>query len=1718
MKAIDDVNSGLITNPTIVLFGNVTLSSPIEIKYPCKIDLNGYDLILSQTNTLTLLQSGTVELLSSGSDSTHSAIANSIIIDNTDAIFNIDDSCLNYSDCVNIVNYNESGTIDLLIERLENKIGYGLTNNQAINVFGGLKYASGQVVITTTDDTNYSYTNGTITANSSSRTVINSIAFEDNEFSFSIVGTGNDAIHQSILTNELKHVPNSTNGIYNGDHTITNDLFLPKAIPSKNVTITWHSSDETAINSNGELVGNTKGTVVVMYATIRVNNSVYSDTFTFKVSSQNNETRFIDLMAQLSPITLNTVYKPATSNEDLAYFFLPIINENTKYDYRETYTTPYGAGGDAYEWVGYAHDIGLEEIEYQMINTYNYITVLDSATDNTNNSSAVVYLNTYVFYTFGQITAKGKFKNDDTIYEVKVNIIIELGDNDELQDMVFNYVSGELHEDRANVLRNIISTRREFGMANEKGDFYLPSTYMSYSIVYDIPNSVRGIIKEIVAPGATGEDGVTNDTQDYLIRINPEGFYTTDGTCGVTVSIKLASLPPNYQRESRILYFDIPGALHCDLNGFINPSVFTAVKYQVFTQLPANERAHESGFVLNNGIITNNTGNYILQYDINARTTDVVTGEASTYEGCKTLAFTTDANHVGTNNEKAIYLSTMLEWAVSNDVVIDPSGYTENYSNGLIYVDANEKASIKNYFIEATGCDSATFESVWAESVRQESGCLFTKDNSGKYFLDAVRSTISTIVDSYFKCTEIIQWATDEREFGIPTDVGFTCTVRATPNSGTIRNRDWNINLDAIRNNNITITTTNFATYCTSSNASTTTGRNSQCYTEAYADDETAYMSNNEATMLLQFLFNTFTNNTTQVNILNSFIEYTTKPTYLKVDGTNKLVCKLYELLGIDVHGFTTRYMSGVIEANNTTCDHIVAVSTIDGSNVGINYFKALETLYVKAGNPSMFHTSESMEVFFTRLTTYNKELSTLVLIGCALDNVVFDLSRIVNISKLENLDISGNSGISNIGYLLQLDMSQLNYVNICGVDVLLRYSEFTLASIYLAGNLGNTIYYYPDNTTIKTLYTESSASHDYLVYLSEFKKLNGVQLQLNNEIYTGDNTNTVNITWKVDNGNPVYMVSATERLEEINSLSQMVSMVSNHYYCNSESSFTVTIGNNTYTFNPGHVYRMYLSNGYPTFVDVLGNIQTVNSIPTTGFTQEEINNLPIGETTTDPVETSRTSNNSFTYTRHTTYNTKYYYQVDGFKVNSEIMYLYQLTQTTNTTISYEYYYSRGSQGTKTVTYYYNGTNAQTISANGNTVTINPGDIVTINYEYMNSESRIRYTYDVVQTEVEVMYGIQDSDEQDDLQIFDKYQIILRLPAQTTTIMYSTWDIPSTWYGWIDLLCPTSHTLTTGNPTNNNQTSTSNTVSNVITSSSLLFNNLRVINNTTNVTSFANDALNYTNGNKHYYYNGTSGSASYYINGVENTLSVTMNTIYKYVFDNTGYHCTANAGVTQPAAGTITMDGILAEANATISADGMYNQNFGLYYGNFYCYRGVTFTTSNNNTYTQYGVYRLLLNEQGRFYFTNDETLLDGYDNTFDITDNENTFMGYASASSPSVGRIVYLESTDNPYYYARNNFYYVHFSEATGLYFMRKCGSAEYVIDTNTMNGNITNSFRMDNLRFHDDSININTYSGTGGTNVVDLIAMIQVNENGVLHTYSRLFKITVIGFNKGV
>ena len=1161
-RAVDDVNSGMLADPCIVLGRSVTLTRSYALTHPATLELDGHSLELGG-NTLTLCGAGrfAITSLSPAKASALSSLG-SIVLDHDEALLDIADFFAQngtnvgalYGALVRLQRYDADAASSLLLERMEQTFAHGVYAGDTVQLFGALSFYIADLEASAEFG---ALMGGSLALPDAALTAQCRVTVNGTSKDLKVIGTNDSALEQ-IKQGVLAHLPTDSY------EKITSDVFLPSSVPALDATITWMSSDEDTITPNGEISDVVKDNApVTLYAYIRINDTVYTESYSFHVSSQNNETKFSYLVAQLSPIFLDTVFArdedKGTDNGILSHHYLPVVNDGSDYDYRHAFSTP-EARPSPYVWFAYK-DIGLEKLEYSVSTTYNYVSV---QTDQ--NGDTYAYLNSAVFYDYAQINLKGTFKNGE-VYEGIVNVTISLGDDADLQNKVFRFIESTLGE--IDVLQNILDTRVAEGMLYERGDFYLPSRYMTYTVSYSIPASSVNVISGIVAPGASYGNGQINESEMYLIRVDPAYFYSSETAVGLNISIKPESL--DIGGEARILYFTVPPVIKPDESGFNNLGVFNAVKYQIFQQLPDAEREGATGFTLTSTSLQNKTGAYILCRDAAFATT-------------LTLYVTKDS--VSTDNSKIYTLMRLIEWATSKDTLSASSIWSSGgstLSDGNEFLTAPEITVIKNYWRSATG--SVISDTLWNTVFQRAIGRVITNGD----VLNGYIKNIGLDAATYFKYVEMLNFALDKQNFG--TTAGGQW-AGSPPNLGTLK-RQYTFNGDG--------------TYTLDATASDY--KNSKYYKQSYyQEDQSPYISEAEAELLRALVLNLAAgkNTTAATNAGNSYVQafdqYVVIPTYLNAGGIGLLTKAFYEALGTDAANFTSQVTS--FGGYN-----VPSVANLDNSLTALQYLTGLTRLYIYGQQPSgtdsglaAFLSTSGLSGFFNLITSVNQSFTHLEMMLVARNYVSFDVTFTERLINLTHLNYSHNAGITNVGPLVNLPIENLQYLNIAGVDVSFEFSDYVMSNVHAATNGAAEIYYFPDGSETLTRYAHDGAVDDSLTYLNEIGQIKSEYLQLCPSIITGEGNK--DIYWRVESGNMMTYVTVAGELASIPA-------VENYYYCT--ASFD--------GFIAGHIYALN-KNGTGYFID-LGAYVAVQGIPDTiTFTDAEKANDKITNSNSNDEET----------------------------------------------------------------------------------------------------------------------------------------------------------------------------------------------------------------------------------------------------------------------------------------------------------------------------------------------------------------------------------------------------------------------------------------------------------------------------------------------------------------
>ena len=1732
VKAADDTNSGLVDKTqTIVLADDVTLSQAVEFANPVNIELNGNTLTLGAN--ITLSGEGMYTLSSCNKLANSPSIGSgNILLDGEKAALDIADFTsldgtnigAQYSANTQVYDYSADLVGNLLRDRVSANLANGVQSGETIGMFGALDFYAN--IANVTLDGDCTYNNGKITASNITATSQTSVAVAVGAYNFTcglrVVGGDNAATLSGILADELKHIPNTIVG-----DAVTYDVFLPKYIDGKNVRIEWASSDPDSISADGKLADVLKeNTTVTLYATIYVNDGVYATTtFTFKVTSQTRETKFKYLVAQLSPIKLTKVYKGETD----AYYYLPVVDSTNANDYRTQFTM-YNNDNSSVTWAAF-RDIGLTNLTYTVKSGYNFIT-FDS-------TAQAVYLNSATFYTFAQMTVTGDFGDGET-YTENVNVIIELGSNSELYELVFSYVEKTIND--VDILQNMLDTRVKYGAKYECGDFYLPAEYQGIAITCAPATANASGISAITKETVNGEEM-------WRVTVDPTKFASSESSQGIKVTVKKDG--DTSDGQNRVLYVVAPAVIKPDSDGFANYSVFNSVKYQTVQKYSytVDDKLEErlallpdvtvsaadkelavskrTGFVTNSdGAVTNTTADYILAVDA---------------DNVKELKFAV-GNDSGASNShnKAYQFAQLLAWATGDvkdaTLPVAVTGYSgtatsEVKSDGKSYMNTTETAVLKAFLISDVGFNEAEYDSLWKKATTSPSGRVID-DYTGITELAASMSVSASDKKTYFKYTEMLQWALNEKDF--PGAGG--SSIYSPPNLSYVGK--YNIDMSG-SGTNYTSKVLNWDSNPSNWERGWVRSWDRSKYNDGdyYVEDQTEYISDAEAQCIMAFWFGIDSTQTNAKAFAAAFLKACIVPTYLDEDGAGVLVNAIYDKLQTSGSSFTVAMTDGVPQ-----------VSILDYSVEGVNNYLGL-TSFVVSGSVSSnkvvlpaFITTSSVNGCFNRVTKLDADrtetkLTKFVMKACTSGYTTLELTTLSRLTDVSHMDFSYNNGISSIGDVLNLDIKKISYLDVYGVNVSGKYLEYVLENIKV-NNTSATIYY--NNNTVHTAYTATTTStSDELRFLKELTNVDSPYLLLANKVNVGNGDKTVQ--WYVNEGNPAYLVNdaVVDKFSEISTKEAMGRLMSNYYACTAD--VTVTYNGTTYDLRKNNVYQIsyevqgtsstgsFVFKSVGTFESAVTETPDGNNIDWTGATTN---------TTQDYVETVSTAT-----TPEEPYYTERYYNSDTDNNLSEIGNVSSLLTSNSGRIYF---------GNRAWTYVYGLYKVDKVDTLVSTYRLYPNGTRTIIKRYLKDFSVV---------DVEYSDGDYIEFSVTETRTYNLYFVKTDNASNVTQILKDS--LPSWWGGTIDTSAYQAFTYNNTSYTykqNSGAYYTSTFISrmgstksitaastdsaysqmvtyitglsktspeytdNVVTAVSKVENVLFTYTNPiaasadiTNAIDKATAAMD-VNNRVLYKYTGATVTDNYYENGNPVSKEYTRNQGYRLTFAASGGTMLGGYSLTkytlQETADAVNMQAILTEANLHVN-----DALFGNYYGNYYCYNGDT-RTIDGVTYTNGYVYRLMLNsDRTSFYFEYGKSL--GVKETFTICETADDFMdALVNALNGSVdclqeGAIVYYKG-DQSTYYAKGLFELTRNEQTLTYYFksMGGLGNQTSPKDTGTFmlssitgqNLSINGISKFTNIRYIG-SDTTDYYSGTGGSEQVEIVARIVDGDT----VYERYFLVTV-------
>ena len=689
VKSVTDVNKS--KDKTIVLTNNISVNTALSISRDSTIDLCGNTLTLNSDISVKGSVLNIVDHLGNGSVNG----SRNFVLNDSTAFIDLKTNITNIS----ISNYNTSLLMSKIKERVETFRYLDATiTNDLVGYYspylGKLNFniSSPEIIIN----------NGVTSV--SDITVNNVLPIDivignlDETIDLKVIGNSDIEV---ILTKYLAHLSEFSEG---NSIQVTYDFFLPTKIDVMNATISWRSSDETIMNSLGQLqeeAGN-----ITLTATIKVHDQVFVvDYFVYAVQ-QDNLSKLQYLATQVETgvkdETGNVIFESLLFNEVGQSFPLPTTVEGEHY-----YT----------KWTD-DKKLGITELNYELESTYLYLGLSKDTNSYASGelipgqilSTADISLEKVTYSKAARIKIIGKFDNGE-IVETYIAINIDLP-IDSLQAKVFKDVQNILNS--VNVLENILKTREEFGVIGETGDFVLPSEIDSIELYFTAAENQN------IYTISTDANGV------MTIHIDLEQLELTD----ISVTIKCAIV--TYDEEGNIVYlprekeeltFIVPAALTpknfksidlstgavsypFDFNNKNAKAIFYSLKLQAL-QSKASTKYDATNNINNikDSSVIYKLPEYILMYDI--ENTDILKFEHG------------DVETVIDYYDLTVY-QTLIEWATGGTITVVPASIQPFLEQGLLWIqsDGSEDLSDEEITLILSYCERFPgFNEYWNDGI-----------------------------------------------------------------------------------------------------------------------------------------------------------------------------------------------------------------------------------------------------------------------------------------------------------------------------------------------------------------------------------------------------------------------------------------------------------------------------------------------------------------------------------------------------------------------------------------------------------------------------------------------------------------------------------------------------------------------------------------------------------------------------------------------------------------------------------------------------------------------------------------------------------------------------------------------------------------------------------------------------------------------------------------
>ncbi len=704
-EAIQSVQSGMAKE--IIFLQTITLTEPLKIQKKCKLNLYGH----SFNGSITIEGDAVVDLLTTNGNTAYTNA--SIILNSENAFLNIDNSIVQFNS-IDVQSFSVSSCVDLIQEKVTNGIKAGTSLEEI------LQNNSFYVPKLTVVDNEHVFSPSQM-----DQTYIGSVAINGTTLKIKVIGKSSVAVVEELLANEFSHIQfyaYAVDGIAKAGIELSSNLYLPTSIKQKNATILWESSNTDIMTNDGMIVEGTTGEIV-LNAYIRVHDEIYKKSFKLIVIKQTKEMK-LEYLASKIRLQLTKLWNESDPSTAIS---LPLVDSTSKI---------YGNVGEeqTQTFAELCSYLEIEEIWYSEDSRFGYLRI-------TNTDQYLLGLKNVTFEKVAQINIFARFIGDKEESSAKVNVTIQLDEDNAFLEKIISYVQSEANN--INVLQNILDTRKTDGILNERGDFELPVTYNGFTIEYNTE-----ISENIIRLKAGSQNAFEVDATNFKTKED-------------NISIKCSVCLDNRNIGSGTITIKVPPAIHQDNSGFSNKTIFYSVKYQVLQQVlhaegmevvPAGQNAMD--YLYNGG-----KGNYLLLDDI---------------EKCETLYFQVGADTVSVDAQDYSIFEQLIAWATGSSQEAFPNA-TEELSS--FQSDGTSGISPEEEYVILKMCSSFPyFDALWNKVVYMDSGYEIknTLTNS------QINELLAILGDQTY--SQMIKWAeeTDTTKIAALKDVLTTGSVDAT--------------------------------------------------------------------------------------------------------------------------------------------------------------------------------------------------------------------------------------------------------------------------------------------------------------------------------------------------------------------------------------------------------------------------------------------------------------------------------------------------------------------------------------------------------------------------------------------------------------------------------------------------------------------------------------------------------------------------------------------------------------------------------------------------------------------------------------------------------------------------------------------------------------------------------------------------------------------------